>query len=124
MRLILAGDPFALGLSDRERAERAAAAFRQAQRALQNCAARRGVVLAASGPTDPLQQLWQQMQGMLPLVRRLRRNPQQVIDVMRVVAAAEDLVARQCGPLQNEAEALWLIAKQHRLLGPTPAAQP
>jgi predicted Zn-dependent protease len=124
VRLVLAHDPFALGLSDRERTERAAAAFGQAQRALQNCAARRGVVLAAPSPTDPLQQLWQRMEGMLSQVRRLRRNPQHIIDVMSVVGAAEDLMARQCGPLQNEDEALWLIAKRHQLLRAAPATVP
>ncbi|MGE5723873.1 MAG: tetratricopeptide repeat protein [Acidobacteriota bacterium] len=56
-RLVLEWNPYAMGLSSRQRAARIVQAFRQASRRLQQCAAMRDIILtpgpAAAGGTEP-----------------------------------------------------------------------
>ncbi len=114
--LVVASDPFTFGLGERERADRAISALRQAQAALSGCATQRGVSLQAKPAQGVLQQTWSWGQQMLPLTRRLSRNPRNVLEVMKFASTAEDLVASECGPLQGKDQALWLIGKKYNLM--------
>lgn len=115
-RLVVVSDPFAIGLGERERADRAINAFLQAQSALSACATQRGVSLQAQPAQDVLQQAWSWDQQTLPLSRGLYRNPRDLLQVMKFVSTAEDLVATECGSLQGKDQALWLIGKKYKLV--------
>jgi tetratricopeptide (TPR) repeat protein len=114
-RLVLASDPFQIGISERERVARTINAFRQAQSTLANCASKQGVAVAAKPPQNPFQKIWAQGQQLLPLVSKLRGNPQNGLQMMNFVFSAENLAATECGPLEGKDQALWLIGKKHRL---------
>jgi tetratricopeptide (TPR) repeat protein len=114
-RLVLSGDPFEIGLGDTERADRTINAFLQAQSRLKECATQRGVQLATPNPQSDLQIAWARGQLLQPSVRRLRRQPKNVLQLMDFVFSAENLAARTCGPLKGKDQALWLIGKKHQL---------
>lgn len=114
-RQVLSGDPFQIGLSDKDRAQRAFDAYLQSESALKDCATLRGVELQAANPENELQIAWAQGQLIQPILRQLRRQPKNVLKVMDFVFQTENLAATQCGPLEGKNRALWLIGKRHQL---------
>jgi hypothetical protein len=66
-------------------------------------------------PQNEFQQIWARGAALQPLVTQLRGQPQNVLQFMSFVYAAENLVADECGPLEGKDKALWLIGKEHRL---------
>jgi tetratricopeptide (TPR) repeat protein len=116
-RLVLASDPFEIGLGPDERAQRAIDAFLQAQSRLTACANQHGVQVAVQNPQNPFQQTWAAGQKLQPLMRKLRTQPQNVVQIMDFVYSAENLAADECGPLEGKDQALWLIGKKHQLTG-------
>jgi tetratricopeptide (TPR) repeat protein len=116
-RLVLASDPFEIGLSSQERASRTIDAFRQAQSRLAACATQHGILVAAQIPQNPFQQTWAWGQKLQPLLRKLRAQPQTALQIMNFVYSAENLAADECGPLEGKDQALWLIGKKHQLTG-------
>lgn len=116
-RLVLDSDPFEIGLSPEERAQRAINAYLQAQSRLTACASQQGVQVSAQPPQNPFQQAWASGQRLQPLLRKLRSRPQNVVQIMNFVYSAENLAADECGPLEGKDRALWLIGKKHQLTG-------
>jgi Tfp pilus assembly protein PilF len=114
-RLVLASDPFEIGISEEERVGRTLNAYRQAQVTLAACASRHNVAVQAKIPQNAFQQIWAQGQQLQPLVTKLRGNPQNDLRIMNFVFSAENLAATECGPLKGKDQALWLIGKKHRL---------
>jgi tetratricopeptide (TPR) repeat protein len=116
-RLVLASDPFEIGLGAEERAQRAIDAYLQAQSRLAACATQRGVQVSTQPPQNPFQQTWTSGQRLQPLLRKMRTQPQNVLQIMNFVYSAENLAANECGPLEGKDQALWLIGKKHQLTG-------
>ncbi len=116
-RLVLASDPFEIGLGPDERAQRTVDAYLQAQSRLTSCANQHGVQVAVQNPQNPFQQTWASGQKLQPLMRKLRTQPQNVVQIMNFVYSAENLAADECGPLEGKDQALWLIGKKHQLTG-------
>jgi tetratricopeptide (TPR) repeat protein len=116
-RLVLESDPFEIGLGPEERAQRAMNAYLQAQSRLTACASQRGVQVSAQPAQNPFQQTWASGQRLQPLLRKLRSQPQNVLQIMNFVYSAENLAADECGPLEGKDQALWLIGKKHQLTG-------
>jgi tetratricopeptide (TPR) repeat protein len=115
VRLVLADDPFALGIGEREKIARAVGAFQRVQSMLLACALRRGVDVEAANPENDLQRAWAHARQLQPMARSLRRQPENVLIVMNFVFATENLAAGPCGPLEGKDQALWLIGKRHQL---------
>ncbi len=114
-RLVLSSDPFQIGINENERVTRTLDAFRQAQSTLASCASSHGVSVEVAKPQNTFQQAWAEGQKLLPLVNKLRGNPQNDLQLMNFVFMAENLAANECGPLKGKDQALWLIGKKHRL---------
>ncbi|MDE3136102.1 MAG: tetratricopeptide repeat protein [Acidobacteriota bacterium] len=116
-RLVLASDPFEIGLGAAERDSRTIDAYLQAQSRLASCATQRGVEVASDSPQNPFQQIWAMGQQLQLTLRKLRGQPQTALQIMNFVYSAENLVADECGPLQGKDKALWVIGKKHQLTG-------
>lgn len=116
-RLVLSSDPFLIGLGEKERIARATSAFEQAEAELTACAYQHAVHLETTNPQNSFQLAWARGQQLEPLLRRLRRKPEDILQVMNFVFSVENLTAGSCGPLQGKDQALWLIGKQHQLAG-------
>jgi tetratricopeptide (TPR) repeat protein len=116
-RLVLASDPFEIGLGPEERAARTIDAYLQAQSRLSACASQKGVQVAVQNPQNPFQTTWAWGQQLQPLTRKLRAQPQIALQIMNFVYSAENLAADECGPLEGKDQALWLIGKKHQLTG-------
>ncbi len=117
-QLVLASDPFEIGLSPEERDARTIDAFLAGQASLAACATQQQVSVEppeGAGPQNAFQQIWTRGKSLRPLVTHLRGQPQNVLQFMSFVYAAENLVADECGPLEGKDKALWLIGKEHRL---------
>ncbi|MGH9729817.1 MAG: tetratricopeptide repeat protein [Candidatus Acidiferrales bacterium] len=115
-RQVLSADPFASGLSEAERRERARADFEQAFGRLQSCAKSRGIDLSARGaPQSEMVKLGTQAKTLRPQLTNqdLRRHPEQIDIAMNFVFATEDAAAKECGAPQGMDEALTLIGKLH-----------
>ncbi|HKV28777.1 MAG TPA: tetratricopeptide repeat protein [Candidatus Acidoferrales bacterium] len=116
-RLVMSADPYAFGLSESERRERARRDFEQAFTRLQSCAKARGVDLFASGgQQSDLVTLGTQAKALRPQLtdQNLRRHPGQFDVAMNFVFVAEGLATKECGAPQNLDEALTLIGKFHQ----------
>jgi tetratricopeptide (TPR) repeat protein len=117
-QLVLSSDPFEIGLSPNERNARAIDAYLAGQASLSACGTQRQVPLEpgpGQSPQNEFQQIWARGAALQPLVTQLRGQPQNVLQIMNFVYAAENLVADECGPLEGKDKALWLIGKEHRL---------
>jgi predicted Zn-dependent protease len=116
-RLVLASDPFEIGLDAAEKDARTIDAYLQAQSRLAACATQRGIEMATQDPQNPFRQIWAWGQQLQPSLRKLRAKPQTALQVMNFVYSAENLAADECGPLEGKDQALWLIGKKHQLTG-------
>jgi tetratricopeptide (TPR) repeat protein len=115
-RLVLSIDPLRRGLRGPERARRTLRAFRQALARLEDCAARRGVVLEARGGVTDLQRLYAAATGLKPRMREsvLRRDSDLVSTTLDLVFEIELATERECGAPPAAAgldQALLLLAR-------------
>ncbi|HEV2314321.1 MAG TPA: tetratricopeptide repeat protein [Candidatus Acidoferrales bacterium] len=116
-RMVTSVDPYALGLSEADRRNRARRDFEQAFGRLQSCAKSSGIDLFAKGPPQSeLVTLGIQAKALEPQLtdENLRRHPGQIDVAMNLVFVAEDVVTKECGAPQGMDEALTLIGKFHR----------
>ncbi len=114
-RMVLASDPFRIGLGEKERTARTVGAYMQALSTLASCASTQGVVLGSGNAQNPLQQAWASGERLRPVMTGFRGRAQTVLQVMNFVFSAEDLAAKKCGPLHGKDQALWLIGRIHQL---------
>jgi len=112
-RAVLNLNPFTRRLEQPERVRRAMQAFGLAIKRLEDCAARRGIDLKATGG-DPLQTLHAEAVTMQPQVREsaFRRDPALLFNIMDLVFEMEKTTAQDCGEPQGQDLALLLIAQQ------------
>ena len=113
-RLVTSADPYAPGLSEAERRDRARRDFEQAFGRLQSCAKSRGIDLFASGaPQSEMATLGMQAKALDPQLtdENLRRHPGQIDVAMNLVFVVEDAAAKECGAPQGMDEALTLMGK-------------
>jgi tetratricopeptide (TPR) repeat protein len=110
---VLSIDPFQPRLASQERSRRALRAFEQAMTRLRDCAAKRGVVLEASGGGTDLQKTYAQGIEQKPQVRQrlLARDPDLLQTTMDWVFEAERLAERSCGESQGVDLVLLLVAR-------------
>lgn len=116
-RVVTSADPYARGLSDAERRDRARRDFEQAFERLQSCAKSGGIDLFAKGaPQSEWATLGRQMKALEPQLtdQNLRWHPGQIDAAMNLVFVTEDAVTKECGAPQGMDEALALIGKFHR----------
>jgi tetratricopeptide (TPR) repeat protein len=116
-RLVLASDPFEIGLDSAEKDARTINGYLQAQSRLVACATQHGVQVETQNAQNSFQQIWDWGQQLQPSLRKLRAQPQTALQIMNFVYSAENLVADECGPLEGKDKALWLIGKKHQLTG-------
>jgi len=113
--LMKSSDPFLVGLTDAERARRTLAAFRQAFRRVQDCAANRGVALGVSPPQTELQKSYGDAAALQERMRLrlLQRDPELIKQAMSEVLRMESAAAHECGEPAGLDEVLFLIGKKH-----------
>ena len=113
-RMVTSADPYARGLSEAERRERARRNFEQAFGRLQSCAKSRGIDLFAKGaPQSELVTLGRQAKELEPQLtdQNIRQHPGQIDVAMNFVFVTEDAVTQECGAPQGMDEALTLMGK-------------
>jgi tetratricopeptide (TPR) repeat protein len=116
-RMVTSADPYAPGLSEAERRDRARRDFEQVFGRLQTCAKGRGINLFAKGaPQSELVTLGRQAKELEPQLtdQNLRQHPSQIDVAMNLVFATEDTATKECGAPQGVDEALTLMGKFHR----------
>ena len=116
-RMVTSADPYARGLSEAERRDRARRDFEQAFGRLQSCAKSRGMDLFRKGaPQSELVTLGTQAKALEPQLtnENLRRHPGQIDVAMNLVFVVEDVAAKECGAPHGMDEALTLMGKFRR----------
>lgn len=116
-RLVTSADPYAPGLSEADRRDRARRDFEQAFGRLQSCAKSRGIDLfAKDAPRSEMVTLGMQAKALEAQLtdQNLRQHPGQIDVAMNLVFVTEDAVTKECGAPQGMDEALTLVGKFHQ----------
>ena len=113
IQLIMTANPYARGLTFRERHRRIIQAFAAARARLQSCAQQRGEQLNVETPATDLQKLYEEWSDISPGMneRILRQQPDLADNAMDWVFRAEEKTKSLCGAPAGVDEALLLIGE-------------
>jgi tetratricopeptide (TPR) repeat protein len=113
---VLQNDPFTIGLTDPERADRVRLDFAQAVFRLEQCAASLNQPLAPGQPESDLQQAYAAAQQLQPGLRAASfvHDPKAMAEAMDMALEMENLAQVRCGPLPPEDEAVRIIAQRRQ----------
>jgi tetratricopeptide (TPR) repeat protein len=117
---VLENDPFVVGLTDPQRADRVRLDFAQAVFRLKQCAASLNQPLAPAQPATDLQQAYAAAQQLQPALRARAfvHNPKAMVAAMDLALEMENLSRARCGPLPPEDEAVRIIAERRQQSSP------
>jgi tetratricopeptide (TPR) repeat protein len=113
---VLANDPFRVGLTDPERADRVRLDFAQALFRLKQCAGSLNQPLAPARPGTGLQEAYAAAQQLQPAMRARSfvHDPKAMAQAMDLALEMEELARQHCGPLPSEDEAVRIIAERRQ----------
>jgi len=107
---LLEADPFARRLSDPERRQRAAAAFRQAGERLESCAKSQAIDLAPKSPSTGLSSLKARWLETEPKLTKRHTSVNTLDALMDLVFEIEQQTQSACGPPRGLDQALLLLS--------------
>jgi tetratricopeptide (TPR) repeat protein len=113
--LVLEVDPFLPGLTQAERARRAARAFEEALARIEECAGQHGVTLSNPSGGSPLADIYSRGEAMRKTWSgpNLRQHADQIEPAMNMAFQMESVAEKQCATPQGVNLALLLLGKRH-----------